>query len=170
MFSVGLHEPGPRPGPSQGSQLYCDLHLTEDTQVSKSPEGLKSQVLLQINIAKHSKGIRIHFVSDFFFFLLIEIIYFICVQSFLWSVVFCMIVWGENDSYCRLYIYEFVNSKNGIVGILCGNAQFYLLRMKIKAQVKGYMLAVLAGSFVGYCMILLWFHPVLLPDLTLWYL
>lgn len=66
-----------------------------------------------------------------------------------------MIVWGENDSYCRLYIYEFVNSKkkNGIVGILCGNAWFYLLRMKIKAQVKGYMLALLAGSFVGYCMI-----------------
>ncbi len=83
---------------------------------------------------------------------------------------FCMIVWGENDSYCRLYIYEFVNSKNGIVGILCRNAWFYLLRMKIKAQVKGYMLALLAGSFVGYCMILPWFHPVLLPNLTLWYL
>lgn len=82
---------------------------------------------------------------------MIEIIYFICVQSFLWSVVFCMIVWGENDSYCRLYIYEFVNSKNGIVGILCGNAWFYFLRTKIKAQVKGYTLALLAGSFVGYC-------------------
>lgn len=58
MFSVGLHEPGLEPGPSQGSQRYCDLHLTEDTQVSKkSPEGSTSQVLLQINIAKHSKGI-----------------------------------------------------------------------------------------------------------------
>lgn len=86
MFSVGLHEPGLGPGPSQGSQRYFDLHLTEDTQVSKSPEGSTSQVLLQINIAKHSKGISIHFVSVFF--LLIEIIYFICVQSFLWSVVF----------------------------------------------------------------------------------
>lgn len=80
-------------------------------------------------------------------------------------------VWllGGNDSYCRLYIYEFVNSTNGIVGILCRNAWFYLMRMKIKAQVKGYMLALLAGSFVGYCMILPWFHPVLLPNLTLGY-
>lgn len=57
MFSVGLHELGLGPGPSQGSQRYCDLHLTEDTQVSKSPEGSTSQVLLQINTAKHSKGI-----------------------------------------------------------------------------------------------------------------
>ena len=60
MSSVGLHEPGLEPGPSQGFQRYCDLHLTEDTQVSKkkkSPEGSTSQVLLQINIAKHSKGI-----------------------------------------------------------------------------------------------------------------
>lgn len=40
MFSVGLHEPGLEPGPSQGSQLYCDLHLTEDTQVSKISRGL----------------------------------------------------------------------------------------------------------------------------------
>lgn len=95
------------------------------------------------------------FVSDFFFFLLIEIIYFICVQSFLWSVVilYDCLGGGGNDSYCRLYIYEFVNSRNGIWGNLCGNAWFYLLRMKIKAQVKGYMLALLAGSFVGYCMI-----------------
>lgn len=170
MFSVGLHKPGLGPGPYQGSQRYCDLHLTEDTQVSKSPEGSTSQVLLLINIAKHSKGIWIHFVSVSFFFLLIEIIYFICVQSFLWSVVFLYdCLGGKNDSYCRLYIYEFVNrKKNGIVGILCRNAWFYLLRMKIKAQVKGYMLALLAGSFVGYCMI--WFHPVLLPNLTLWYL
>lgn len=29
-------------GPSQGSQRYCDLHLTEDTQVWKSPEGSTS--------------------------------------------------------------------------------------------------------------------------------
>lgn len=57
MFSVGLHESGLGPVPSQGSQRYCDLHLTEDTQVLKSPEGLTSQVLLQINKAKHSKGI-----------------------------------------------------------------------------------------------------------------
>lgn len=57
MFSVGLYELGLGPGPSQGSQCHCDLHLTEDTQVSKSPEGSTSQVLLQINIAKHSKGI-----------------------------------------------------------------------------------------------------------------
>lgn len=74
---------------------------------------------------------------------------------------------GGNDSYCRLYIYEFVNSRNGIVGILCGNAWFYSLRMKIKAQVKGYTLALLAGSFVGYCMVLLWFHPISLSNLTL---
>lgn len=112
MFSVGLHKPGLGPGPYQGSQRYCDLHLTEDTQVSKSPEGSTSQVLLLINIAKHSKGIWIHFVSVSFFFLLIEIIYFICVQSFLWSVVFLYdCLGGKNDSYCRLYIYEFVNRK-----------------------------------------------------------
>lgn len=57
MFSAGLHEPGLGPDPSQESQRYCDLHLTEDTQVLKSPEGSTSQVLLKFNIAKHSKGI-----------------------------------------------------------------------------------------------------------------
>lgn len=41
-FSVGLHKAGLGSGPSQGSQRYCDLHLTEDTQVSKSPEGSTS--------------------------------------------------------------------------------------------------------------------------------
>lgn len=64
----------------------------------------------------------------------------------------CFFVWlfgRENDSYCRLYIYEFVNSQNGIVGILCGNAWFYLLRMRIKAQVNSYMLALLYRQLGG---------------------
>lgn len=92
MFSVGLHEPGLGLGPSQGSQRYRDLHLTEDTQVSKSPEGSTSQVLLQINIAKHSKGIRIHFISVFLSFDRNNLFY-LCSEFFNGLLFFCMVVW-----------------------------------------------------------------------------
>lgn len=55
---------------------------------------------------------------------------------------------GGNDSYCRLYIYEFVNSKKNKktknenfwqLWVFYGEvptAQFYLLRMKIKVESK----------------------------------
>lgn len=66
----------------------------------KSPEGSTSQVLLLINIANRSKGIRIHYVWGFLSFFLIEIIYFICVQSFLWSVRF--FVWLSGDKWFLL--------------------------------------------------------------------
>lgn len=83
MFSVGLHESGLGPVPSQGSQRYCDLHLTEDTQVLKSPEGLTSQVLLQINKAKHSKGIRIHFNSFVFLSFDRNNLFYLCSEFFM---------------------------------------------------------------------------------------
>lgn len=107
---------------------------------------------------QHSKTLQrnmTRLASDLFVFLLSfdrnNIFY--CVQNFfLWSIVFVwLFVGGKYNSFCRLYIHQYVNNTNGIVGILCGNAWFYQLRMKIKAQVKGYVLALLAGSFVGYC-------------------
>lgn len=97
MFSVGLHEPGLGPGPSQGSQRYFDLHLTEDTQVSKSPEGSTSQVLLQINIAKTLQRNMNTFCFCFLSFDRNNLFY-LCSEFFMvccFFLFFCMIVWGE---------------------------------------------------------------------------
>lgn len=124
---------------------------------------------------QHSKTLQRNMNTFYFGFLSFDRnhLFYLCSGVFFLRSVgfffFCMIVWGGNDSYCKLYIYEFVNSKNGIVGIVRTNAWFYWLRMKIKAQVKGYALALLAGSFVGYCMSLPWLHPLVLRDLTPWY-
>lgn len=69
MFSVGLHGPvlnsglAPLPGISALSWSAPDLR---HSGLDKSPEGSTSHVLLQINIAKHSKGIWICFLLFFF--------------------------------------------------------------------------------------------------------
>lgn len=139
MFSCRITwtDPELRPRPLPGiSALSWSAPDLRHSGLHKSPEGSTSHVLLQINIAKHSKGIY-EFVLVFFFFLSIEIIYFVCISTLRLSV--------SSDRLRSL----FKKKKKRKLWIFYGETPGSTLCVwKSKLKSKGYALALLTGSFV----------------------